>query len=103
MSWEYIEANRRFHMSIYKASEKPSLLRIIEQLWNRSLKYRMTYLRQRPNIARSIEQHRQLWEFIRAGEADAAVDVIMEHNQATERFLLRSLEGGMKPETGGSQ
>ncbi len=48
----YLALNRELHFRIYRAARRPYLLQIIEQLWDRSTRYRLLQLHAIPSRAR---------------------------------------------------
>lgn len=48
----YLALNREFHFTIYRAAGRGYLLQIIEQLWDRSTRYRLVQLHAIPNRTR---------------------------------------------------
>jgi DNA-binding GntR family transcriptional regulator len=80
---EELMAHRRFHASIYRASQNQLLIGILDTLWDKADRYRLLALRKedRGQAARDIkdQEHRLLVEYIAAGDAEGAATTMLNH------------------------
>lgn len=75
--------HREFHRAVYRASANPVLIDILERLWDKADRYRLVGLRYGGDSARDrtrVEaEHREIYEAVAAGNADAALKSMTEH------------------------
>ena len=67
----YLQANRSFHFTVYRASRSPTLVGLIEILWLQISPY-FNLLRGSGNYVAANANHRLVAEAIRHGDATAA-------------------------------
>jgi DNA-binding GntR family transcriptional regulator len=75
-------AHREVHRAIYTASYSSVLVRLLEDLWDKSDRYRRAGLELAPDEegrARDFEEHGRLVELVVAREADAAAALMRSH------------------------
>jgi DNA-binding GntR family transcriptional regulator len=82
-----VALNRDFHFLIYRRSNSPRRLKMIEQLWSHAERYQRMSVRFRHDAA--DEEHREIIEFLAAGDHNAAADAMGDHLVSTVN-LLRS-------------
>jgi DNA-binding GntR family transcriptional regulator len=85
------EANRRLHLGLYTASDRPRLVRLIRILWDATDVYRALYYSQAPNRARVQHEHRAALQALRAGRTDEAVEVLARHREHAVAHLREAL------------
>lgn len=86
------ELNRRFHMTLYARADRPRLLALVEQhlaAADRYLRFQFVALGYQ---SRSQDDHYALLAACRAGDADAACALVVEHVTAAERQLTAYLK-----------
>lgn len=74
--------HRRFHGALYRASHNDLLIEALDGLWDKADRYRRLALEvdREPRVrAKKDEEHRMLVEYVVAGEADAAAELMHEH------------------------
>lgn len=80
---EALDAHRAFHRSVYVAARNPTLLGILDGLWDKTDLYRQRTLRSwtptEEDRARVHRQHTVLRDAVAAGDADAAADASHRH------------------------
>lgn len=99
-STPYLELNRQFHFLVYEASQSPSLVQLIDQLWLRVGPLLKWSSSQRDNITRSGEWHRHAVQAIVNGDAEGARRAIVRDiSEAAEivRVNLSALPEGRAP------
>jgi DNA-binding GntR family transcriptional regulator len=92
----YAQANRRFHLDLFAASERPLLLRTIRQLWDASDAYRAIYANDRAHRDAAAAAHRRILSALVVGDVERAVEAQAAHRaHALEalRGVLASNDG----------
>jgi len=73
--------NRRFHFALISACAMPRLIRILHVLWDSTEVYRSVYFTDDTNKDRVLDEHDELVGAVRAGDVDAALEVLSRHRQ----------------------
>jgi len=76
---EYAIANTQFHELIYEGSRNQYLAEQIRTARRRSARYRVADLRNRSQIARSLQQHFDIARAIQSGHEARAAEAMMNH------------------------
>ncbi|MFT4218068.1 MAG: GntR family transcriptional regulator [Micropruina sp.] len=80
---ESLHAHRAFHRAIYRASHNPSLIGILDGLWDRSDRYRLLGLRHRvrpgDHVERVRAEHAAIADAVAAGDPATARGLMLEH------------------------
>ena len=79
---EALAAHRAFHRAIYLASHNDALVRQLDDLWDKSDRYRRLGLELPPGDeprTRDHREHHELLELIAAGDADGAGALMLAH------------------------
>jgi DNA-binding GntR family transcriptional regulator len=79
---EQLAGHRRFHTAIHRASHNALLIGVLEGLWDKTDRYRRHALEvDRSAADRSVRavEHRQMFEAVRDGDAEAAADLLQRH------------------------
>lgn len=75
--------HREFHRAVYRASDNPVLIDILERLWDKADRYRLVGLRHGEDSerdhARVEAEHVAIYEAVAAGDAEAAAQVMADH------------------------
>jgi len=78
--WRYPLLNREFHLTLYRATDLPRLVSILEGLMNQLMVYVSASLRADPQqMERSIREHALLLDAMRRNDVDAAIALQIEH------------------------
>lgn len=89
-----VELNRQFHFKLFEAARSPLLLALLRLLWH---SFKQAARIARP-MADSVEQHREIIDALRAGDADRAEATLQRHilegRSAGEDALAGRLNGG---------
>ena len=88
---EWRGANEEFHRRIYHQAGMPRLESMIEALWVTVEPYLRLYVSTAGSFRTSQEQHRALLTALRAGDAEAATDVLRAHLGDTEEIVARGI------------
>jgi DNA-binding GntR family transcriptional regulator len=88
----WVEADKRFHMHLVAASRNPRLIQIYNGLRDLTDRARFFTLAIRPFPARSTEDHRQMFEAIRAGDEVAIMRVTRRHWDRTTTEMVELIE-----------
>ncbi len=83
---EPLTANRRFHRAVYISSANLVLIDLLEQLWDRTDRYRLLILQDSNLTKRAREEHIRIAQAIKARDADQVGPLMYNHIEAT---LLR--------------
>ncbi len=75
----YYYANEQFHQLIYQACGNPFLVQQTLMLKNRLKPYRRLQLQMRDRMAQSLQEHREIADALRKGDAEAAARVARAH------------------------
>jgi DNA-binding GntR family transcriptional regulator len=74
-----LRANRRFHLAILEAGDRPHTLRVIALLWDSTEAYRAMYYNSPAERLRSVQAHARIIAAIRRRDADAVVAELDSH------------------------
>jgi DNA-binding GntR family transcriptional regulator len=80
-----VALNRDFHFLIYRRSNSPRRLRMIEQLWLHAERYQHMSVEIRHDAA--DEEHRQIIDLLAAGDHSSAADAMRGHLTSTVNLL----------------
>lgn len=75
----YFYANEHFHQAIYQAGHNAFLAEQAVALQRKVRPYRRLQLRVRNRVNRSFEEHQEILDALKAGDADKAVTAIRHH------------------------
>ncbi|MEB8338097.1 GntR family transcriptional regulator [Streptomyces endophyticus] len=95
-----LAAHRVFHQTLYRASRNDVLIKMLDDLWDKSDRYRRLGLDLPPGDeprTRDLEEHRRLVDLIVDGQADQAAQLMHDHiaNSLTAT-AISALEGREK-------
>jgi DNA-binding GntR family transcriptional regulator len=77
-----LTAHREVHRAIYRASHNTVLVRLLDDLWDKSDRYRRLGLALPPGgepRTRDFEEHGRMVELVVAGEGDAVAELMRSH------------------------
>lgn len=86
------EANRRFHFGVMEPCGMSRLLRFIRILWDSTDAYRSVYYNLAEHRTVVLAEHEQAVAALRAGDAEALVDVLTAHRDNSVAALRAVLE-----------
>jgi DNA-binding GntR family transcriptional regulator len=96
-----LTAHRDFHRALYRASHNDVLVRLLDDLWDKSDRYRRVGLELPPGDqprTRDLAEHRAILDLVVAGDGPAAARLMREHVRlsltASAIEALREREGG---------
>ncbi|GAB3246542.1 GntR family transcriptional regulator [Nocardioides dilutus] len=89
-----IEANRRFHFTLFEAADRPRMVDFIRILWQTTDAYRSMYYGQDSARQRVNHEHRSIIEALEAGDVDRVVRELEEHRQHAVADLEIRLRAG---------
>lgn len=75
----YIELDTQFHELIARLSGSARILELVQALRRHMLRYGLQANRYIDTVMRSMDGHRRIFEAIKKGDADAAVQAVREH------------------------
>ncbi|MFI1758447.1 GntR family transcriptional regulator [Streptomyces sp. NPDC020571] len=79
---EALSAHRAFHQALYRASHNDVLIRLLDDLWDKSDRYRRLGLELPPGDeprTRDLQEHHQLVDLIDHGQAVEAAELMRNH------------------------
>lgn len=88
----WAQADERFHRTLIDLCGNRLLKQTVLNFWDRAHRARMFTLRLRPKPLNSTEEHRELVERIRAGDAAGAFAFTRAHRERGSRELLAIIE-----------
>lgn len=98
---EGLSAHRAFHRSLYAASHNDVLIRVLEDLWDKSDRYRRLGLELPPGQQpreRDRQEHHQMLDLVVAGQGADAAELMRQHirNSLTAAAIaaLETQDGG---------
>jgi DNA-binding GntR family transcriptional regulator len=93
---EALSAHRAFHRSLYMASHNDVLIRMLEDLWDKSDRYRRLGLELPPGEEprdRDWSEHYQMLDLVVAGKAAEVADLMRQHiGNSLTASAIRALE-----------
>ena len=85
----------KFHDMIYHLSNRPVLRDTLLPLHRKSQRYRKISIEDKSRLARSIEEHKEIYKAIVAGNAELASELITSHiTKAKENMIARCYQHG---------
>lgn len=94
-----IEANRRFHFTLFEAAGRPRMVDFIRILWQTTDAYRSMYYGQDDARQRVNHEHRSIIEALETGDVERAVRELEEHRQHAVADLESRLRAGSTTQT----
>lgn len=89
---KWAEADDRFHLTLLELQGNRRLKGIISSLFDQAHRARIVTLRMRDLPVKSTEEHRQILEHLRQGDAEAARKAFRGHRQRAADELIGILE-----------
>ncbi|WP_327097565.1 GntR family transcriptional regulator [Nocardia vinacea] len=93
---EGLLAHRDFHRALYIASHNDVLIRLLDDVWDKSDRYRRMGLELPPGDeprTRDLNEHHQLFDLVVAGDGPAAADLMRRHiTESLTAAAIRELE-----------
>lgn len=88
---EWVEMNDRFHLTLYEASGMPRLCSMIRNLRDASAAYIYMFVARQSPAARTDDEHQEMLDACRAGDADRAERAVRTHLRHAVQDLLQNL------------
>jgi DNA-binding GntR family transcriptional regulator len=79
---EALTAHREFHQALYRASHNDVMVRLLDDLWDKSDRYRRIGLVLPPGDeprTRDLDEHRQMMELVISGDGEGAAKLMRKH------------------------
>ena len=93
---EIAKADVKFHEILYKATDNPKLLQLLNNLREQMYRYRVEYLKETELYPRLIEEHRQMYEALMAKNKERAAAYVEQHlhnqEEAVKKIIRRQDE-----------
>ena len=74
-------ANRRFHFSVFEASNMPRLVRLIKNQWDATDAYRGVYFAGPANLAHMNQEHRTMVAALKARDVEKSIALQAAHRE----------------------
>ena len=88
-----LEANRRFHFSIFELSPLGLVMRQVAHLWHVSESYRAAYLWLPEAQRRIVAEHASMLQCLETGDRRGLMQIADRHRAAAESTVVRLLGG----------
>ncbi|HYM51128.1 MAG TPA: GntR family transcriptional regulator [Candidatus Limnocylindrales bacterium] len=82
-------ANRRFHRAVYSACGNLVLTQLLDQLWDRTDRYRLIVVRERTYGAVAMRDHREIAAALLRRDAIAVSTLVRQHVETTRHMIER--------------
>jgi DNA-binding GntR family transcriptional regulator len=79
---EALTAHREFHQALYRASHNDVMVRLLDDLWDKSDRYRRIGLVLPPGDeprTLDLDEHRQMMELVIGGDGEGAAELMRNH------------------------
>jgi DNA-binding GntR family transcriptional regulator len=76
-----LAANRRFHLALLEAPDRPHEIRVIRTLWDSTEAYRALYYNSADERQRSVDAHKRIVQALRSRDADGLVGALNTHRE----------------------
>jgi DNA-binding GntR family transcriptional regulator len=97
-------AHATYHRALVSACDSPWLMRLRDQLFAQSERYRILGTQIRLSNARNVErEHQEITEAVLARDADRATGLMATHFELTTHILLHADEAGARLSRGESR
>lgn len=84
----WADADEAFHMDLVRLAGNQRLSRMVATFWDQVHRARMATLTLRPRPVRSNEDHRQLVDYLAAGDWQAASKLHRDHRETAKNMLV---------------
>ena len=95
----WMDLDRSFHLTLYAASGRPRLYRMITQLRSNSERYTAIYIASPRYMPGARVRHRELLEAYLLADADLAEQRTYQHLKEIEQFFVAELRRKIRPES----
>ncbi len=87
-----LQHNRTFHHAIYSSCGNLVLIGVLDQLWNRTDRYRLIVLQNRIQERAAEEEHREIAAALLGRDARRVADLVNRHVEKTQRLIEQLAE-----------
>jgi DNA-binding GntR family transcriptional regulator len=88
---EWLDANARFHAHVYTCADRPRMIELTEHLRRLTDRYLYLHIGVTGDIDHLHDEHRKIFDAVRAGDAGVAADLTRMHLVTSHEFILRYL------------
>jgi DNA-binding GntR family transcriptional regulator len=88
---EWLDANTRFHALVYRCADRPRMIELTEHLRRLTDRYLYLHVGVIGKVDHLHDEHRQILDAVRAGDAAAAAELTRMHLATSHEFILRYL------------
>lgn len=86
------QADVDFHDIIVASSKNKRLKQMVDNLAERVYRYRLEYIKDKSSHNNLINEHREILDFIKAGDAKGAEEAIIKHVKNQENAIIGQLD-----------
>lgn len=90
--YEWLELDKKFHATVARASGNVALVQLIRVLWDIFVRHSEVILQNPRMMTSSTQFHREIYEFIEAGDGEGAREKMSAHLQESQNIVLDALE-----------
>ncbi|WP_433274897.1 GntR family transcriptional regulator [Pseudonocardia xinjiangensis] len=88
---EWLDANARFHEHVYTCADRPRMIELTEHLRRLTDRYLYLHVGVIGKVDHLHDEHRQILDAVRVGDAAAAAELTRMHLATSHEFILRYL------------
>lgn len=92
----YLELNREFHMTVYRAAGSQALSQLLEHYIDQSARFIHLYLRATDTLAKAETEHEEIYRACKRREPEVLERVILDHVRQTIALLNESAFQSLK-------
>ncbi len=85
---QLLRLNREFHGTIYQACRRTHLLQLLNDLWNRSARYRILGMYHPKRAHQGLAEHEAMLKACEQGDVDALKTAVRANVDNTRKYLL---------------
>lgn len=89
---QLLQYGEKFHQYIYQMSQNETIKTILQGLHNHVRRYRFLIISQKANQAEAEDEHKLIFEAMKAGQADLAVKIMQTHLEESLSLAIEALE-----------
>jgi DNA-binding GntR family transcriptional regulator len=88
-----LHSNRTMHRAIYAACGNPTLVEILDMLWDRSDRYRLIVLRTKSTAKSAYEEHKAIVQAVLERDAKRSAELMRQHIATSPGHIKRRTHG----------
>ncbi len=100
LPYEWLELDKKFHVSVARASGNAAFVQLIRVLWDIFVRHSEAILKNPKMMTSSTRFHREIYEAIEAGDGERAREKMSEHLVESQEIVLEALENSNRTHEG---